>query len=235
MTVETLPDDSACVAYIPMLEYPKIETLYDRNGGFKVDTSLLRFPEFAMVKSYHVTEKIHGENIRVRFDGRRVEFGKRTSTDIANFSGELVKFLTDTFPVDKMSAQFPDARHDEDFLVYLFGEWCGPGVQKNGQTYAAKKTYVLFDVKVGKYWLEPENISAVAQAFGLQEAPVISTAMTLDEITEFARVGFNSPLSLLNTDTDRKAEGVIARTTPGLFTRYGTRLMFKLKEEDFAK
>ena len=47
------------------MEYPKIETLYDRNEDFKVDTTAIRMAEFELIKRWRVTEKIDGMNVRV--------------------------------------------------------------------------------------------------------------------------------------------------------------------------
>ena len=45
------------------LEYPKIDTLYDRDGRY-VNTWRLRRPEFGIINRWSITEKIHGMNTR---------------------------------------------------------------------------------------------------------------------------------------------------------------------------
>lgn len=221
-----------------MIEYPKIETLYNRDKTtFKV-TDELRLQEFGLVPLWHVTEKIQGTNIRVQWDGERVQFAGRQTENVADIHKDLLAFLTATFTEDKLTAVFGclgDEKNPSSFpTVTLYGEGCGPGIQKGGGNYAKTKTFILFDVLVGEYWLEPENISDVAWKLGVQEAPCLGV-YTLEQVTNLCRNGFNSIVAISNTETLHKAEGIIARTVPGLFTRYGTRLVFKLKTEDFPK
>ena len=48
------------------MEYPKIETLFNRDEKFKVVEGDYRLPEFENIKQWDVTEKIDGTNVRVR-------------------------------------------------------------------------------------------------------------------------------------------------------------------------
>ncbi len=49
-------------------QYPKIDSLYERDEDFKVDTTKIRRPEFSIPREWLVTEKIHGCNIRVSLE-----------------------------------------------------------------------------------------------------------------------------------------------------------------------
>lgn len=217
-----------------MKEYPKTETLYDRDKKtFKVNGQL-RMQEFALVKTWYVTEKIHGTNIRVQWDGQIVQFAARDSEKLEHIPGDLLKYLQETFTPEKLAEAFPSA-DAFDNTVTLYGEGCGPGIQKGGADYSKTKTFVLFDVLVGKYWLEPVNIADVAGKLGIRMVPLLGEAMELQEIHNMCQAGFYSPLAMSNGVENRIAEGVIAITVPGLMTRYGTRLKFKLKNEDFPR
>ncbi len=48
--------------------YEKIDTLYERDKNFKVDTTKLRRPEFAIPREWIVTEKIDGTNCRISLE-----------------------------------------------------------------------------------------------------------------------------------------------------------------------
>jgi len=89
-----------------MIGYPKIETLYERNPETHKVTSKIRRPEFLAISRWIITEKIHGQNIRVRITPRtppsdagvieaQVEFAGRT--DRAQLPGPLLKSLQEIF------------------------------------------------------------------------------------------------------------------------------------------
>lgn len=218
-----------------MLEYPKIETLFDRNEKFKVDESKIRSGGFELVDLYYVTEKIHGQNIRVEWKDSVLTFAPINEDHPNNMPKDLLKFLQDTFTTDKMTDLYGAMSN-----ITLFGEGCGAGIQKGGGNYSKTKTFVLFDVAVtdenGRiWWLEPEDMKAHASTLGIQYVPEMGM-MPKSEIVKLAKGGFNSILAAENEKVaDHRAEGIIARTIPGLLMRDGRRLMFKLKESDFEK
>lgn len=223
-----------------MLEYPKIDNLFKRkedspNRGKYVEGDLCR-PEFLMIDKWHVVEKIDGTNVRVYWDGENVTFAARTASSDA-LHKDLQAFLRTKFTPETMTSAFGclgDEKNPSSYTpVQLFGEGCGPGIQKNGASYSSEKFFVLFDVFIGNYWLEPENITKIAKDLDILEAPVIGEDWTLEEINLLVKRGFHSPLSLQNTGTERLAEGIIARTAPGLYMRNHKRLMFKLKTLDY--
>ena len=113
-----------------MIPYPKIETLFNRNADFTVNPEELRLPEFALVRSWLVTEKIDGTNIRVGLtpDGRRLIGGR---TDVASIPSFLLEHLDAVLPVEKLRELWPKDEatglHPE---VTLFGEGYGPKIQK---------------------------------------------------------------------------------------------------------
>ena len=78
-----------------MKEYPKIETLFNRDEKFKL-TSEVRSPVFATIKSWVVTEKIDGTNIRINLDENDVvTFNGRT--DNAQIPAELAIYIVKEF------------------------------------------------------------------------------------------------------------------------------------------
>lgn len=121
-----------------MIEYPKIETLYDRDEKFKVIPGVLRRPEFALPRRWVVTEKIDGTNIRVGMtaDGA-VSFAGRT--DKAQIPVHLLAYLVATFTRDRMAAAFTPETE-----VVLFGESYGAKIQ-NGGDYRPDVGFALFD------------------------------------------------------------------------------------------
>lgn len=221
-----------------MIEYPKIDTLYDRDEKFKVIPGKLRRPEFAIPRRWIVTEKVDGTNIRVGLsaDGAVSFAGK---TDNSQVAPHLLAYLGATFTPQRMAAAFAPGAD-----VVLFGEGYGPKVQ-SGDDYRPDVGFALFDVWIDGWWLEPENVADVAGKLGIETVPTLRLENGLSYLPESADM---LELLLLNQDgieqrggsiiaarngRERRAEGIVARTSPLLFTRDGQRLMWKLKFRDF--
>jgi ATP-dependent RNA circularization protein (DNA/RNA ligase family) len=212
-----------------MLEYPKIETLYDRDPKtFKVMTDRLRLSEFQIIKSWHITEKVDGTNIRVEWiaSEKRLIFGGRT--DNAQMPTNLMVYLQETFKPEI----FTDFEND----MILFGEGYGEKIQKGGGNYRKGVSFRLFDVLIGKWWLEPDSIKAISDKLNIETVPdlgIIRTLPTSKFELEVLTEG-KSKVAIWDGGTGCEPEGIVARTHPLLFTRKGERVMWKLKFKDFA-
>ena len=218
-----------------MIEYPKIETLYDRDEQTKrVIPGALRRGDFGIIRRWRVTEKIDGTNIRVGLnpDGT-VAIGGRT--DAAQIPTPLLSYLLATFTPDKLRAVFmnPDGP-GADFT--LFGEGYGPKIQ-NGGGYSPMPKFRLFDVRVGDWWLEWENVVDVAAKLGIATVPTLGNPdddFTLPESAESLASLIDTSITALDDGgTGCRAEGIVAKSEPLLFTRRGERVMWKLKFRDF--
>jgi hypothetical protein len=216
-----------------VIEYPKIETLWNRDEKtFRVTPGDFRFAEAEAVKRWSVTEKIDGTNIRVLLqpDGA-IKFGGRTEN--AQLPANLLQYLVATFTAPAMQAAFPAEQSE----VLLFGEGYGAGIQKNGGGYRVTPGFRLFDVLVGEWWLEPDNVEDVAGKLNIPVAPVLfSGEMALPETVEALRelVGEASRVASEDGGKGCRPEGIVARSLPLLLTRRGHRVMWKLKYRDFT-
>lgn len=216
-----------------METYSKILTLYKRDEKYKC-TDELSIPEFGLVDQYYVAEKIDGQNIRIVYNGltTNIQYLTRESDDPANVPGDLRKLLEQRFPYDKVHAELGPVQ------AVVFGEGYGAGIQKGGD-YSPTKDFIVFDVKIEDWWLEPEaakydGIKSFAAKFDCDYVPEMGV-MTKAEITDLCKQGFDSILALKKTGAKRPAEGIIARTVPGLKTRDNHRLIFKLKLKDYSR
>jgi len=228
-----------------MTPYPKIETLYERdNKTFKVKTDSLRLEEFGLVKRWHITEKIHGTNIRVMFD----------SDYVVRFGGRTDNSQIPTFLLNKLQDLFPANRFQEAFVpvegvwpsVVLYGEGYGEKIQKGGGNYRCGVSFRLFDVRVGDWWLNWENVEDVAEKMGIRTVPHLADIDSLPRSATDIAYLFASPTRFESPSrfgswvaseerdlTGTQPEGIVARTDPLLFTRRGSRVMWKLKFKDF--
>lgn len=207
-----------------MKEYHKIQTVFlrDPKNNFKT----LLYGEFALPEFEYLaknewvfTEKVDGTNIRVMFDGKQITFGGKT--DDAQIPAFLVARLQELFlpQTEIFDGKFKDG-------VCLYGEGYGAKIQKGGGNYRQNQDFVLFDVKIGDWWLARDSIVEIAGALSLDVVPIVGSG-TLYEMVEMARAGFESSWGKF------KAEGIVARPRVELKTRNGHRLITKIKYRDF--
>lgn len=210
-----------------MSEYHKINTMFKRNmdGDKKIIFNDWAEPEVEYLRynEWEFTEKVDGTNIRVYWDGKDVIFGGRT--DSAQIPNGVINRLNELFystPARlRLREVFPDGG------VVLYGEGYGAKIQKGGERYKDTQDFVLFDVKVGDYWLERDNVHDVAEKLQLETVPVIGTGNLYDAI-EMVEGGFNSQWG------EFEAEGIVARPKVELTKRNGSRIIAKIKARDFS-
>lgn len=216
------------------MEYPKIETLYDRDPEtHRVKVGQLRRPEFGLVREWQVTEKIDGTNIRVMYSPEGgVTYGGRT--DNAQMPTFLLAHLQEKFTPATLTAAFPDGG-----AVTLFGEGYGARIQKGGGDYREGVSFRLFDVAVGgageyKWWLTWENVEDVARKLNIETVPVVHRGLALGDAVAFVMGASDVAIAerAKGVANARRREGIVARTEPPLFDRRGERVMWKLKERD---
>jgi len=208
-----------------MNEYHKIQTLFKRDMERKEKTLLegqwtLPELEFLAGNTWVFTEKVDGTNIRVMLQGGAITFGGKT--DSTQIPAQLVARLNERFlPLaEKMQEVFGcDA--------CLYGEGYGAKIQKGGGNYRQDQDFVLFDVKVGDWWLQRTDVEDVAAKFGIDVVPIIGEG-TLHDAIAWAKRGIPS------TWGDFEAEGIVARPKTELRTRSGHRLITKIKCRDFV-
>lgn len=230
-----------------MIEYPKIHTVWKRNERGKIIVEDYAIPEFAYLadNDWMATEKIDGTNIRVIWHGPLhdpsprqaqilpygVEFGGKT--DNAQIPATLVARLRALFDSpemrEKLEAVFPDYQCG----VCLYGEGFGKGIQKAGALYAPALAdvggvdFILFDVKVGNWWLQWDDVLDVAKKLGLRTPLVQDGTTGLDEWCSIVRYDAISDFG------NFVGEGFVLRPTTDLFTRKGERILAKIKVKDY--
>lgn len=219
-----------------MTEYIKIPNVFKReeHGNNKLipgeySTEELRFLSEC---DWVWTEKIDGTNIRVIWDGYRVEF--RGRTDRADIPKDLRAVLENTFGGPDKEELFEQAFGAKP--VILFGEGYGGRIQTAGPKYGQVR-FILFDVMVGAQkengelffngtYLKREAVEELAEVFGVDAVPIVGHG-TLPEAIEFIK---SEPTS---TQGDLVMEGVVCRPSVELRSRSGDRVIVKVKWRDF--
>lgn len=220
-----------------MKQYHKINTIFKRDmaNGAKIIIGEYSEPEFEYLKDnvWVFDEKVDGTNIRVMYTGAGVSFGGKS--DNAQMPVFLMYKLQELFEgtakkqIFKELFEKPNAEGEiEEPQVCLYGEGYGAKIQKGGGNYIKDGVdFVLFDVKIGDWYLKREDVEEIGKAFGIKVVPVIGEG-TLDDMVEIVKKGFNSKWG------EFPAEGIVARPKTELKTRSGQRIITKLKFKDFA-
>ena len=208
-----------------MNEYHKIETLFERdvNGTKKLIEGKFRNEavEFLANNAWVFTEKIDGTNIRIHWDGYKVEFAGRT--DRAQIPKPLMDYLNNTFGSIEAEELFEQKFGESD--VILFGEGYGPKIQ-NGGAYRDDVSFILFDVQIGDTWLKRESVEDIARTFGIDVVPIIFTG-SLQQAVDYVKTKPKSTIGTANM------EGLVGRPAVEMRDRMGKRVIVKIKVCDF--
>lgn len=209
------------------MNYPKIETAFERDKKFVVIPELRR-PVLSAISKWIVTEKVDGTNIRLTRDRGGWSIGGRT--DNSQFSAKMYTFLEDI--TKKIDAKTGNILRDFGLLsITLYGEGYGPSIQKGG-VYRDDLGFILFDVSVDdRTWLDDMQVSTTASRLGLERVPILGY-WTFDEIVEKVKRGIPSEVAK-NHGKEFQAEGIVARSIEPIYDRRGERVMLKLKTKDF--
>jgi len=219
-----------------MKEYHKIQTVYKRNPDTNYKTLIegeFSKPEFEYLKDcdWEWTEKVDGTNIRIIFNLSAGVQQIKGKTDKAQVQPVLLEVLEKIFNIDKfdmVNELFNKIDDDTgDFVVCLYGEGYGNRINKGGK-YRSDHGFVLFDARIGHWWLKRETLVEIADKLGLEIVPVIGRG-TLLEMVEKVRAGFTSEWG------NFQAEGIVARPAVDLMARNRSRIITKLKCKDFRK
>lgn len=166
------------------------------------------------------TEKVDGTNIRLIWDGHKVTYGGRT--DNAQLPAKLIAVLDTLVPEELFEQKFAATP------AVLYGEGYGAGIQSGG-IYRPDQSFVLFDVRIGDFWLRHEDIKDVAKSMGLDAVPIVLTG-PIQAAINVVSTGLESSWGLARV----QAEGLVGVTKVGLLGRDGERLIVKIKRKDFA-
>jgi len=207
-----------------MTPYHKIPSIWKRQSEKPHEVLVGEFkrPEFEYLyeNEWRFTEKVDGTNIRVMWDGHDVSFAGRT--DKAEIPKPLMTHLTETFHKDLLEKQYGDT------AVTLYGEGYGAGIQKGGGDYISDGvSFILFDIKVGHWWLERDAVSSIALDLGIPLVPFVVTC-TLNRMVLLMREAHRTT-GWPSTLRDTNAEGVVGVPLLDLKRRSGERIIVKLK------
>ena len=235
------------------MKYQKINTLFKRDENNLIIPTEFCQPEFEYLKDlkWECTEKIDGTNMRViitpiynqkylgnefvdTFTGFEIEF--KGKTDEAIIPKHLLARMQEIFTQGKVYEAFAEhyILNDGNFEknlnpIILYGEGYGVKIQKGGNYISNGVDFILFDVKIGDFWLLRNSCEDIARSLNINIVPLVGM-MTIPEAIEYVKKGFVSNIS---ENRSYLAEGLVLKTPMGLMDRRGNRLIAKIKYKDF--
>ena len=208
-----------------MIEYHKIETLFERDvkGTKKLIEGKYRNEAVEYLKDnmWVFTEKIDGTNIRVCWDGHKVTFAGRTER--ANIPAHLENKLNELFLNDETEQLFEQMFGEKE--VILFGEGYGHKIQ-NGDDYRDDVSFILFDVMINDYYQPRAAVTGIAESFGIEVVPIVLVG-TIADAVEFVK---KQPKSTIGK---ADMEGLVGKPRVEMKDRAGNRIIVKVKARDF--
>lgn len=222
------------------MEYCKINTLFKRDSNNIIIPSQYTCDEFEYLKDckFECTEKIDGTNMRVELtpvineksgelEDAVMEF--RGRTDRAEIPSHLLQKMESLFDKDNLSEYF--YKYKTPCPITIYGEGYGVKIQKGGNYIKDGVNFILFDIRVGNWWLKRDTLEQIARDLKLDIVPVIGY-MTIPEAIEFVKKGFKSTIA---ENKEYDAEGLVLKPKYGLYDRSGNRIITKIKTVDFRK
>ena len=144
-------------------------------------------------------------------------------TDNAHIPAQLITRLNEKF--------LPMANQMKEIFncdVCLYGEGYGAKIQKGGGNYRQDQDFVLFDICVGEWWLQREDVEKFALEFKLDIVPIIGEGTLYDAIDKVKN-------GIISQWGNFQAEGIVARPKIELKARDGNRIITKIKCRDFSR
>lgn len=215
------------------MEYQKINTLFKRDSNNIIIPSQYTLPEFEYLKNnkFECTEKIDGTNIRVEIDWLsekeyHIQFKGRT--DKSSIPEHLRKRLEKIFCLFSPNDVF---KWKEPCHITIYGEGYGAKIQSGGNYIPNGVDFILFDIRVGKWWFSRKALEEIAGKLNIKIVPLVGY-MTIPEAVEYVKAGLKSSISY---NKNYEAEGLVLKTPDGILFRNGERIILKIKTVDFRK
>jgi hypothetical protein len=213
--------------------------------------NLYKDQELLMFKEAYALEKIHGTNAKIEYHPQTQE--------LKFFSGGTKhETFVKLFDQEKLKADFV-AMGILDRDITVFGESYGGKEQGMSHTYGTIAKFVVFDVKIGEFWLDVPKAEKVAKDLGLEFVHYVKipTDLTvLDAWRDAPSVqAIRNGISQLVPFTEhidganyvrsevlggviinpKKREGIVLRPLIELRKNNGERLICKHKGDDFKE
>lgn len=210
-----------------MREYRKLQNVFKFDEKFRTIVGMNEPYNSLKGLNWVGTEKVDGTNIRIHWDGHRVEIAGRT--DKAQFQGNLLPYLEGMFKTQEMEYVFEQMFGEKD--VIIFGEGYGPKIQTGGGLYSDKPNFIVFDIDIDGHHLKREDVCDICLKMGLDVVPVVFYG-NLDHAIKFVS---SHPMSTLGGGKHEMEGLVLELDGVELYDAKGERIKCKCKYRDLRK
>ena len=204
--------------------YHKINSLYKRDHSTNKFNGEFSCPEFEYLFSneWIGTEKIDGTSCLLHYDGSKVTVGGRTEN--TRFYPPLLQKLEEY--KNSIDWGYFDPEEWVSNEVTLYGEGYGAKIQNGGNYIPDGVDFILFDIKIGPWWMKKDMVCEIGNKLGLKTVPAVFEGKMQDAI-DMVKNGFKSTIGTADS------EGLILTPKVDLLARSGKRIITKLKTKDF--
>ena len=186
-----------------MKEYQKINNIFKFDEKYRTIIGITDTYQALKDIEWIGTEKVDGTNIRIYWDGHKIQIAGRTEK--SQIPNHLMNYLSNLFLTQEMEYVFEQMFGEKE--TYLFGEGYGFKIQTNGDKYFEDRKnvgFILFDVNINGFDLSRDNVNDIAEKLGLKSVPVVFEG-NLNEAIEFVK---KHPMSTLG-DNSHEMEGLV--------------------------
>lgn len=215
--------------------YPKIHTLWKRDGKNHIIVGDYARPEFEVLKDAEFTwlEKLDGTNTRFYWNGEFVTIGGRT--DAAVWNPRVFDTLSEI--AERGHHAFKELYGKTH--VTLYGEAFGAGIQK-GSGYSNDVLFRTFDLRIGTEdgitsnspFTGRHKVAQLSHAIGIEPVELLGEATLWDAWKGMENGIFRS------TYPNHELEGIVGRPNVPLYVANGTSIgpvLVKMKYRDITE
>jgi hypothetical protein len=188
-----------------------------------------------MFKECYALEKIHGTSAHVRF--RRPDF---VEAGLEATGMKTVSYFSGGASHDSFVSLFDEAAIFAKFMAtgaaeaIVYGEAYGGKCQGMSETYGKDLKFIVFDVKIGEFWLSVPDMEKFAKGIGFEV--VHYEKIPVDLAVFDAQRDADSIQAIRNgIGQGKHREGVVLRPLIELTKNNGERIMVKHKRESFEE
>jgi hypothetical protein len=189
--------------------------------GYLHINNLYKDKTILMFKQCYALEKIHGTSAHIHFGKQVINF----------FSGgenhERFKAL---FNEQLLLEKFRETGVND---ITVYGEAYGGKQQGMSLTYGKELRFIVFDVKIDKYWLNVLKAEEITKQLGLEFVPYNLIATEIEMLDTY-RDSFSEQAKRLGIEA-KPREGIVLRPLEEFTMNNGARVIAKYKSEIFAE
>ena len=212
-----------------MKEYQKINNIFKFDEKYRTIVGMTDTYNVLRNIAWIGTEKVDGTNIRIYWDGHKIQIAGRTEK--SQIPEHLMNYLSNLFLTQEMEYVFEQMFGEKE--TYLFGEGYGYKIQANGDEYFEDRKsvgFILFDVNIDGFDLSRDNVNDIAEKLGLKSVPVVFRG-TLDDAIKFVKKHNVSTLG----NGSHEMEGLVLQPVIQLYDYKHKLIKCKCKYADIIK